>query len=153
MSDYADIANLSWDEIQEPKTLPVGTYLLKARNASYQPAKEADKNPVVLFVYAPKEPMEDVKSEEIEALGSEYDISENKIFARFYIEDGSSWAQVRRHLEKHGVEVEGSVLESLKKVKGTEVLAYLEQNSFMDKRTNEVRTGNNPTEFASVEAD
>lgn len=151
MSDYADIANLSWDEIQAPALLPVGSYLLKSRNASYQPSKEEGKSPTVMFVYQPKEAMEDVKSDELDELGADYDISENKIFHRFYIEDGSSWDVVRKHLEKHGVTVEGGVLETLKKFKGTEVVAYLDQRSFTNKTTGAVVTQNVATEFAPVE--
>ncbi len=150
MSDYAEIAELSWDEIQEPKPLPVGTYLLRARNAVFQPSKDADKSPVVMFVYVPKEAMADVKTDELEALGPEYDIGENKIFARFYIEDGSSWDQVRKHLAKHGVTASGKIEDTLKKVKGTEVLAYLDQNTFKRKDGSN-GVGNNATEFAAVE--
>lgn len=155
MSDYADIADLSWDNIQEPKTLPVGSYLLRASNASFQPAKDADKSPVVMFVYRVKEPMDDVKTEELEELGAEYDITENKVFHRIYIEDGSSWDQVRKHLEKHRVEMvsgEGGVLKTLKKFKGTEVIAYLEQRSFT-RASGEVGIANNATTFAAVDAD
>src|SRR6266850_208671 len=130
MSDYADIASLSWDTIQEPHTLPVGTYLLRLSNATFQPAKDADKSPVVMFVYRVKEAMDDVKSEELDELGSEYDITENKVFYRVYIEDGSSWDQVRKHLLKHEVKIEGTVIDTLKRAKGSEVLAYLEQNTF-----------------------
>lgn len=150
MSDYADIADLSWDEIQKPETLPVGTYLLRLRNAVFQPSKAEDKSPTVMFVYAVKEPMEDVKAEELAALGPEYDIGENKIFYRIYIEDGASWDQVRKHLSKHGVEVKGGVQESLKQAKGSEVLAYLDQKQFKN-AAGEMVTGNNPTEFAPVE--
>src|SRR6266403_3707823 len=149
MSDYADIANLSWDEIQEPKTLPVGTYLLRLRNAVFQPAKDADKSPVVMFVHVPKEAMADVKTDELEELGSEYDISENKIFTRFYIEDGSSWDAVRRLLHKHGVEPEGKIEETLKKAKGAEVLGYLHQKTFT-RQDGSVGVANNVTEFAPV---
>lgn len=150
MSDYSDIANLSWDEIQEPKVLPVGTYLLKGRNARFQPAKDADKSPVVLFVFAPKEAMADVKTDELEALGNEYDITENKVFHRVYIEDGSSWAVVRNILAKMGVEVEGKIEDTLKKVKGQDVLGYLNQNTFT-RNDGTVGVANNITEFAAVE--
>lgn len=150
MSDYAEIAELSWDEIQEPKTLPVGTYLLKLRNVTFQPSKEEGKSPVVMFIHVPKEAMEDVKSDELEELGPEYDISENKLFTRVYIEDGSSWDQVRKLLAKHGVEVSGTVLESFKKAKGSEVLGYLEQRTFT-RKDQSVGVANNVTEFAPVE--
>lgn len=150
MSDYADIADLSWDNIQEPKTLPVGTYLLKLRNAVFQPAKDADKSPVVMFVHVPKEAMEDVKGDELEALGDNYEIGENKIFTRIFIEDGSSWAAVRNLLVKHGLKVSGNIQESLKAAKGAEVLGYLDQDRFT-RKDGTVGTGNKVTEFAPVE--
>lgn len=150
MSDYKDIAELSWDEIQEPKVLPVGTYLLKLRNAVFQPAKEEDKSPVVMFVHVPKEAMADVKADELAELGGDYDIGENKIFTRFYIEDGSSWDQVRKLLQKHGVEPKGSIVESLKSAKGSEVLGYLDQRAFARKDGSQ-GVANNVTEFAPVE--
>lgn len=154
MSDYADIANLSWDEIQEPQVLPVGSYLLKLSNASFQPSKDADKSPVVMFVYKAKEAMEDVNTEELEALGAEYDISENKIFHRIYIEDGSSWDQVRKHIAKHFPEDEappkGKVVDTLKALKGAEIVGYLNQQSFKRKDGTQGMS-NNATEFGRVD--
>lgn len=150
MSDYADIASLSWENIQEPKVLPVGSYLLRLTNAVFQPSKEADKSPVVMFVHQPKEPMSDVDAEELEALGEGYDISENKLFTRVFIEDGSSWARVRTILGKHGVEVSGSVEESLKKAKGAEVIGYLNQQRFQ-RKDGTAGESNNVTEFAPVD--
>lgn len=150
MSDYAEIANLSWDNIQEPKVLPLGSYLLKLKNVSFQPSKDQDKSPVVLFIHQPKEPMDDVKTEELEALGKDYDISENKTFTRIYIEDGSSWDQVRKLLAKHGVDVSGSVPDSFKKAKGTEVIGFLETRNFQ-RQDGTQGEANNVTSFSSVE--
>lgn len=151
MSDYAEIANLSWDNIQEPKPLPVGTYLLKLRNVTFQPSKEEGKSARVMFVHAPKEPMSDVKTDELEELGAEYDITENKIFTTVFIEDGSSWAKVKGILNKHtGVEVGGDVLESFKKAKNSEVLGYLVTKQF-ERKDKTVGTNNEVTEFAPVD--
>lgn len=122
MSDYAEIADLSWDNIQEPKPLPSGTYLLKLKNVVFQPAKEEGRSPVVMFVHSAKEPMSDVSSEELAALGDGYDISENKLFTRVYIEDGSSWKRVKDILSAHDVEVTGSIPETFKKAVGAEAL-------------------------------
>lgn len=151
MSDYSSIAELSWDNIQEPKVLPVGTFLLRLSNAVFQPSKEADKSPVVMFVHTPKEAMSDVKTEELESLGPDYDISENKIFTRIFIEDGSSWDKVRKLLEKHGRTVSGDVAASLKAAKGSEVLGYLDQDRFT-RKDGTVGLGNKVTEFAPVES-
>lgn len=150
MSDYAEIADLSWENIQEPKPVPVGTYLLKLKNAVFQPSKEEGRSPVVMFVHSPKEAMEDVKAEELEELGSEYDISENKVFTRIYIEDGSSWAAVRNLLAKHGVETKGSIPETLKKAKGSEVLGYLVKDRF-ERKDGTVGENNKVTEWAKVD--
>lgn len=150
MSDYSDIANLSWDNIQEPKVLPNGTYLLKLKNAVFQPSKEEGKSAMVMFVHSPKEAMSDVNSGELEALGEEYDISENKIFTRIYIEDGSSWAQVRNLLAKHGLKPSGDVGASLKAAKGAEVLGYLVEDRFT-RKDQSVGVQNKVTEWAPVD--
>lgn len=153
MSDYADILQQSWDNIPEAKALPVGTYLLKARNASFQPPKSEDKKPVVLFVYQPKEAMDDVQSTELESLGENYDIADNRVFTRFFIESNADWDKVRKHIVKHGVDLKGKSLEDgLKSVANTEILAYLDQSTFTDKQTGEVRTQNDAKEFAPVDA-
>lgn len=149
--NYEDILNQSWDNIQEAAVLPVGSYLLRARNASFQPSKDADKSSTVLFVYSPKEPMDDVDSNELAALGADYDISENRIFARFYVETAADWNSVREHLKKHGIDPAGkSIADSLKAVKGTEVIAYLGQRQFQN-AAGEQKVDNNPTQFAAVE--
>jgi hypothetical protein len=150
MSDnYEDILNRSWDEIPEVQALPVGSYLLRARNASYQPAKDADKSPVVLFVYQVKEPMDDVDTAELAALGDNYDIGENKIFHRMYVDDNAAWDAVRQHLAKHGISG-GTIAESLKAFKGQEVIAYLSQRQYTD-AAGEQKVQNNAGPFAAVE--
>lgn len=154
VADYTDIANLSWDNIQAPQNIPGGTYLLRLKNVVFQPSKEEGKNPVVMFVHSPKEPMEDVDSEQLEKLGSDYDISQNKLFTRIFIEDGTSWDQVRRLLEKHGLEMKGGVEESLKaasKANAT-VLGYVGLGKpFKDRTSGELRQLNEVTEFAKVD--
>lgn len=150
MSDYANIADLSWDEIQVPKPAPVGTYLLKGSNAVFQPAKEEGQNPIVMFVHTIKEAMDDVNSDELAALGPDYDLTENKVFSRYFIEDGSSWEKVKDILKKHGVSTTGRVLDDLKKVKGTEVLGYLTVDRFK-RKDGTMGENNKVTEFAVVE--
>lgn len=151
--DYKDILKKSWDEIPEAVALPVGSYLLKARNASFQPAKDADKSPMVMFVYAPKEAMDDVNSDALAALGENYDISDNRIFKTFFIETNADWDAVRKHIVKHGVDLSGKSLEEgLAAVKGSEVIAYLDQKTYTDKATGELKTNNDPKEFVPVEA-
>lgn len=149
--NYEDILSMSWDQIPVVKLLPVGSYLLRSRSASFQPAKEAGKNASVMFVYTVKEPMDDVKTEELADLGEGYDLDANRIFKRFYIETAADWDQVRKHLVKHQVELTGSILETLKTVKGHEVIGYLEQRSFVN-AAGEAQQNNEAVTFAPVEA-
>lgn len=152
MSDYKEILSKSWDEIPEAKALPVGSYLLKARNASFQPPK-GDNSPMVMFVYAPKEAMDDVNTDALAALGDNYDIADNRVFKTFFIETNADWDAVRKHIVKHGVDLKGKSLEEgLAAIKGTEVIAYLDQKTFTSKQTGELVTNNDPKEFVPVEA-
>lgn len=150
MSDYAEIANLSWDEIQDTKPVPNGTYLLRGSNAVFQPSKEADKSPAVMFVHTVKEAMADVDAAELAELGDNYDVTENKVFTKVFIEDGSSWKKVQSILNKSGIETTGKVLDDLKKVKGSEVLGYLTKDRFT-RKDNTVGENNKVTEWAVVE--
>lgn len=152
MADYADILNQSWDDIPEPKLLPVGSWKLRNRGATYQPAKKEGNSDQVVFVYTPIEPMEDVNVEDLQALGADYDVQSNRIFARFFVSDGNDWDRVRKHIAKHGVEVKGKLADTLKSVKGRDVIAYLEQRSFTREGSSEVETANEAKNFAPVEA-
>lgn len=150
-NSYEAILDKAWDEIPESKVLPTGSWLLKCRNAVYQPAKSADKSPSVLFVYAAKEPMDDVSDEELAELGDGYDVSDNRIFTRFWIETNRDWDSVRNHIKKHGVEVEGtSIKDSLAAVKGHEVVAVLGTRTYED-ATGEMKVDNTTSMFAPVE--
>lgn len=149
--DYEDVLNASWDNIPETKTLPVGSYLLEGRSASFQPAKEEDKSPIVLFVFTPREPMDDVSSEDLEALGDGYELDANRLFHRFYIESNADWDNVRKLLAKMGVETKGqSIADSLKQVRRKNVIGYLDQRTFVNSAGETVQA-NNITSFAAVE--
>jgi hypothetical protein len=149
MADYADILNKSWDEIPEVVPVPKGSYLLKGQNATFQPAKGEDGSPSVLFVYRVKEPMDDVDTGELAALGDNYDLEANRIFTRFWINDGSDWDKVRKHLTKHGVPLKGNIADSLKEFKGAEVVAFVDQRNFTD-NAGQSQTENTAANFTPV---
>jgi hypothetical protein len=149
-TNYGDIANLSWNNIQEPKALPQGSYLLRLRNVVFQPSKEEGKSPRVMFVHVPREAMDDVDTSELEALGENYDIKENKIFTTTFIEDGSSWYKVKTLLEKHGAKLSGNVQEDLKKAKNLDVMGYLKVKTFT-RDDGSVAQNNEVVEFSAVE--
>ena len=150
--NYADILNESWDNIQEVVVLPIGSWLLRTRNASLQPPKTEGGNPSVLFVYEPKEPMQDVDQEALDALGADYNYSENRVFFRVWLETGADKDRLRQHIMRHGVDLTGmSIGESLKAVKGTEVVAYLSQKQITNKGSGETRVENDPQNFVEAE--
>lgn len=148
--DYADITNKQWDDIPEVQLLPSGSWRLRVRNASYQAAKNADQSPSVMIVYTPKEPMDDVDGEELAKLGSNYDVSANRIFTRFFVSDASDWDRVRKHVVKHGVEVKGSIGDTLKALSGHDVVAYVGRRTFTN-NAGELQESNEAQNFASVE--
>ncbi len=148
---YESILDKQWDDIQKPEVLPVGSWLLQGRNAVHQPAKSADGNERILFVYSVKEPMDDVDEDALEALGADYDYTENRVFASFWLETGRDLDAVRNHLGKHGVDTKGqSIKESLVAFKGTQVVSYLDQKTY-DNAAGETVQDNNPTSFAALD--
>ena len=149
MAEYSDILKKSWDELPEPQVLPTGSWRLRLSNATYQPAKSADKTDVVLFVYSPQEPMADVNESELAALGAEYDVQSNRIFSRFFVADNADWQRVRKHIIKHGIKAEGKIEKSLKDLKGTDVVAFLTQRTFTTDAGDTVTT-NEAQNFAPV---
>lgn len=145
-----EILDRSWDEIPVPKLLPVGSYLLKGRNASYV-AGQGENSPKALFFYVPKEAMDDVDANALSELGDDYDFAANQIVYTVWLETPRNWDELRNHLAKHGIDTKGkSVKESLKAFKGTEVIAYLNTRNFQN-RAGETVTENNPTAFVKVE--
>lgn len=145
-----EILNRSWNEIPVPKLLPVGSYLLKGRNASYVNGKD-EQSPKALFFYVPKEAMDDVDGAALDELGADYDFNANQIVYTMWLETPQNWDAMRQHLAKHGITTEDrSLKETLKDFKGTEVIAYLNTRNFQN-RAGETVTENNPTAFVKVE--
>lgn len=155
---YKDIAHRQWDEIPEPKLLPVGSYLLKALGGRLKDIETTDDEgdtqqaTLVNFGYSVVEPMSDVNEVDLEKLGEDYDFSMNKVYATFWINDDGDWGKVKKHLAKHGVNVSGmDVSESLKAVRGAKIAAYLDERSYTNNAGDEV-TENSPTNFVEYEA-
>lgn len=149
-SDFENIMNGSWDEIPEKKLLPKGSWLLEVRSASGKESTEEGKSDQVIFVYTAKEPMDDVDAEALAELGSDYDFSANRLFVRFNVEDKADWDNVRKHIEKHGVSTKGmSVPDAFKALRKKQVVAYLTQESYVNKAGEEI-TDNRAQQFTPI---
>lgn len=146
---YAELLEKSWNEIPQVQVLPAGTYLLKCRGASFK--EPADGNPYFMFVYEVVSALDDVDPAALEELGSDYDLSSNRIYYKIWVETVTDLDKGRAHIAKHGVDTtSGSPKESLKAVKGQLINAYLGIKHFTD-RTGELRTDNDPIAFTPVE--
>lgn len=92
------------EDIEAPKPLATGTWLLKAMGATYKEAGENSKE-MVIFIYTPVEPQEDVELEGVDPA----DWQGTKIFYRFYVDSKQDVFNLRRMLEKHGIDMSGGV--------------------------------------------
>lgn len=149
--DYEDLLERTRAETPELALLPVGSWRLKSRGAKFQKAKDSDKNDSVMFIYAAMEPLDDVDIEELAALG-DYDITQNKLFFRVWIESETDWANFWSHVDKHGelgLGPEATRKAAMEAVKGAEIIAWLEQRTFQAKSGDMVDT-NDPVNFAPV---
>lgn len=147
---YASILDRQWDDVPTIQNLPVGSYVLRARNATHQPPKSEGGNESVLFVYDVQEALDDVDVDELKDLGANYDLSANRIFHRMWIESGSNrdLNAMRQHLGFHDIDVKDTIGESLKDFKGTEVVAYLVLDTYKSRGVE--RTDNKATSFTKV---
>lgn len=152
-TSYEDILNRSVEDLPEAKFLPSGSWVLKASNgAKFTPPKSEDDVPVVLFVYEPIEPMDDVDDDAIEELGEDYDLANNPLFFRIRIQRESDWKRVIDHVKLHGVDPEGlTVKEAMAAVKGARIIGAVTLRSYTDKATQTLKTVNDVAQFAEVE--
>ena len=150
-NDYADLLNRSWDDMPEEAVLPGGTWRLKMRNAAYVGPKD-NLSARVLFFYTPVEPLGDVDPEAIGALGADYDLTINQVTFQIWIESPRDWAAVKRHAEKHGVDVKGLTPKgTFKALKGAEVNAYVDTRTF-EARDGSTRVENVAKDFSAIDA-
>lgn len=150
--DYESILDRSWDELPESKILPVGFWRLRGMNAVFQKPRSENQNPSILFVYSATEPSDDVDADALEELGEGYDWTQNRVYARFWIETAKDWDAVRKHLIKHGCDLTGrNVRDTLKNdFKGREIMSYLDVRSYEDS-VGETVWDNDPKQFQSTD--
>lgn len=150
--DYESILNKSWGEIPEVQLLPAGSWLVRCRGASYVAPKTADQSPQLAFIYEAIEPMDDVDEEALTALGEDYSFSDNRLFHRFWFKTGADRQMVRNHLQKHGIDPDDyTVAESLKAVKGRDIIAVVAQETYKPKNGGDLITQNVIKAFSAYE--
>ena len=153
-TDYTAALTTAWEELPKPKTLPEGSWLVVLRNAVYIEPKQADHSPKVVYFYKAKEPMNDVSSVAIEALGADYDYSINDLTFTQYLESTADWQKkVLPFMAKHsGFERKGNPQESLKGMRNLEIVSYLSLKQWTDKITNEEHVDNAMSGFVALDS-
>ena len=130
-TDYSAILKRSWAEIPKPKKLPEGSWRFKVRSATFKAPADEGKNPYVMIVYEPKEAMSDVPEDALEEMGEDYPLHENRVFHRFWLENGADQDRFRDLVLLHDVELGADLEESLKNLKGAEVVGYTRVREFV----------------------
>lgn len=151
MSDYESIAAKSWGDIPKDKVLPVGSWLLRLRNAAYVESNDPQVSNKFLFFYQVREPMSDVTPEALSELNG-YDVTMKQIVKTFWVETPRNWDEVRAHFGLLGIETPDtkSLPDTIKEAKGHEIISYLDTKTFQNSQ-GEMVTDNNPVSFAAVE--
>ena len=112
-SNYEHLYKAGWDNIPEPKVLPVGHWTLTPIGVFFNAPKEEGKSPRISFKYEAVGPLGDVDPRALKALGENYQFSMNdNIYNgdQFWLGNAKDDRKVVQHIEKHGVRVNGRAL-------------------------------------------
>lgn len=138
---YGSILNRQWEDVQEEKTLPLGTFALKCRGASFKEAREEGQKDYFQFIHQVESPSDDVDLSQLEELGANYDLHINRIFTKVWYETDADMRTVKAILKAHGVEPKGSIQETLAAMKNRTAMGYLGIENFTD-NAGQARTKN-----------
>lgn len=132
--DYDDILNQTWEDVPEPQLIPNGGWLIAGSTVALVKAKEEGKPHKVLFTYKPKQPVS-VPQDLLEDMG-DYDFSVNDLTFTIFVEAPSDWDKVRRHLDVHGIQLKGRIVDDkgklsfAKEFRGAEVIANVDERTY-----------------------
>jgi hypothetical protein len=138
---YQSILNRQWEDVQDEKTLPSGTFRLKCRSAMFKEAREEGQKDFFQFIHQVEAPTDDVDVSQLEELGENYDLHINRVFTKVFYETDADMRSVKAILKAHGVEPKGSIPETLKAMKGREALGFLGVDNYTD-NAGQARTKN-----------
>ena len=134
MSDFEAILSRKVEDTTQPPVFPAGTYRLAAVGAKGKEGRN-DNSDYVSFVYRPVEPMEDVDADRFAEIDEE-DFEGARLFSRIWLGDKRDEWNLRKHLEKHGIDMTGRTYdEVLKDIAGAEVMGYVTEDVAQDGET------------------
>jgi hypothetical protein len=148
---YEQIIDRIWDDIPKPQFLPDGSWRYRCTSAKVMPPKSEDGDTRVLFVMEPQEPMDDVDQHALDALGANYDYSENVVFVTIWLSKSQDYAKVRNILTKMGVTTAGKTIkDSVAEAKAREFVGYTTLGTRTNKATGALITENIITTYAEL---
>ncbi len=158
MSDsYEDILNMSWEDVPEAVTLPVGPYRLKGKFLSYRAAQDEGQNDRFSLSFNVTQPLDGVDEDALSQLGEDYDFAANQVEKTIWIESRASWGEVVKAFKTMGIEPSGPIFEQDGKVskalqrqfRGVEIGGHLGERTY--EKDGEMRTTNTLQKFVALD--
>lgn len=160
MSDsYEDILNMTWEDVPDAVTLPVGPYKVKGKFLSFKQAADEGQNDRFSLTFVVQGPLEGVDEDALAELGDDYDYSANQVEKTLWIDSKASWGDVRKTLLNVGVEPSGNIFEPDGKInkglqrsfRNVEIGAHLGERTYPDKETGEMKSVNTLSKFIALD--
>lgn len=125
MSVFSKILTRNLDDVEAPKTLPVGSYTFKV-SLKVKAPKNEDDDGYVQGIFIPTVAKADVNPDEIAAFG---DLENARVFNRFWLRDGRDEWKMKQFLKLLGVETAGrTLLEAIQAADGYLIDAAVEHD-------------------------
>lgn len=129
---YGSILNRQWEDVQDEKTLPSGTFRLKCRSAAFKEPREEGQKSYFQFIHQVETAADDVDVSQLEELGDGYDLHINRVFTKVFYETDADMRSVKAILKAHGIDAKGSIPETLAAMKNKEAMGFLGVDHFTD---------------------
>lgn len=150
MTDYQALLKQSRKDIPKPELLPSGMWRLRAQRGQFFEPRSDDQNPRATIFYKATEPLGDVDPDELAELG-DYDFGNTPLEATFFLGELKDWDKLNQHFDMLGLDPEASTEDCLKACAGHEIVAYMDRDSYTDKRTGEPTIKNVPKSFQKAD--
>lgn len=111
-TNYEKLMKAGWDNVPEPKSLPVGHWTVELNGMYFNEAKKEGQSPRISFRHTAVAPQGDVNKAELKKLGDGYDLALNdEIYngPQFYWGSARDQRKVIDHLNLYDVKVDSSI--------------------------------------------
>ncbi len=147
--NYEETLNRQWADVPKDVILPAGSYRLKLNKVKNDKPKEDGDVEKVLFIYSVVEPCDDVDVAAFQALPAK-DVQALALMRDFWLRGGRDYRALTQHMVKHGVDISKCSKrdEAYPMLAGSEIIAFIEPENYVSKKTGEAGTANRLRDFA-----